>query len=798
MKRWKSAIFIVVLILGLLTQYRPAIAAHAYRALLISAYHPAFPTFFQQIEGVQAGFAGKNIELDVEFMDSKRFFNETNLSQFHDLLAYKLSQVEPYDVIIVSDDNALHFALEFQEELFPEIPIVFLGINNVELAVAQNEAPLVTGVVEAVSMKDTIALTTQLNPNLARLYVIVDSTPSGQGDLETFYEKIVAFPEIQYEILSLADMTFADLSTKLETLTAQDAVLLLSAYRDSADNALDFDESLALILSDLDAPLYHLYYHGMGDGVLGGKLISHLEQGKTAAGLAWRILEGTPVDQIAVVTDSPNEYIFDYVVLQKFNIDKSLLPDDAQLINEPTTIYYQYRGVFWGVTAVFAILSLLLIRLFVINRLQQRTEQKLRTRETELRENQVHLKTAVQELQDMQKVLVRQERLAAVGQLSAGIAHDFNNILASILLYTQLLQRQLAASPQVSSRLELIVEQCDRAADLVQQVLDFSGRSMLHRAPVEVGSFLQGLCQLLKRTLPENIQVSLQKEDPNCYIDADPTRLQQIILNLALNARDAMPDGGHLHIQIEKIIDQAPTQCPVCGEFYGGDLVKIDVADSGHGIPQEIIAKIFEPFFTTKAPTGSGLGLAQVYGIVKQHNGHLSVDTQKGQGTTFSLLFPAIAPPLLTQSKAPQNTVQYGNKELILVVEDNETVQEVLIANLDYLGYRTITAVNGQEALDIFEATDEEIALVISDQIMPVMGGAALFKALRQKSKSVPFIMLSGHPLNNGLPKDDYLNHFISLSKPLKLEALATAVSRLLPTKRAQQTAVPPLTQWPD
>ncbi|MEZ4591602.1 MAG: ATP-binding protein [Chloroflexota bacterium] len=786
MKQWRSTLFIVGMVLGICLQFSPVNAALKNRVLFISAYHPAFPTFFQQIEGIQAGFAGKNIELDIEFMDSKRFFDETNLANFHDALAYKLSQVEPYDVIMVSDDNALHFALQYQAELFPDIPIVFLGINNVALAVAQNEAPLVTGVVEAISMQETIGLTTQLNPTLSRLYVIVDSTPSGQGDLETFYEKIVAFPEIEYEVLSLAELTFAELTARLQTLTGQDAVLLLAAYRDSAGQSLDFADSLALILSNLDAPLYHLYYHGMGDGVLGGKLISHVEQGKTAAGLVLQILAGTPADQLPVVTDSPNAFIFDYRALHKFGIDRSLLPAGASLVNEPTTIYYQYRRVVWAVTAVIAMLTLLIVRLFVINRLQKHTEHKLRIREGELRENQARLRTAVQDLKEMQDLLVRQERLAAVGQLSAGIAHDFNNILASILLSAQLLQRQATASAKVSGRLELIVEQCDRATDLVQQILDFSGRSLLHRAPVELNVFLKGLCQLLERTLPENIQIRLNKEKAACYIDADATRIQQVMLNLAFNARDAMPDGGQLDIQVERITDQAPIQCPNCGEIFEGDVVKLTVTDSGQGIPPAIISKIFEPFFTTKAPTGSGLGLAQVYGIVKQHDGHLFVDSVEGAGTTFTLYFPAIAPLLPEQGQMLETRVQRGNEELVLVVEDNETVQEALVANLSYLGYQTITAVNGQQALTMIEAAEEPISLVISDQIMPVMGGAALFRALQERSEAPPFIMLSGHTLNSRQPEDEPAAQFVSLSKPIKLEALATAVSTLLSAAKTE------------
>ena len=342
-------LFLSASCVGVILQPSSISASHMHRVLYISSYHPAFPTFFQQIEGVQEVFSSKNIELDIEFMDSKRFYTETNLSQFYDSIRYKISEVGTYDAIIVADDNALNFALDNQADLFPDTPVVFLGVNNVDLGIAQNENPLVTGVLEAISMTDTISLTQRVNPNLSKLYVIVDATPSGQGDLETFEESIAEFPNIDYEILSLKELTFSEFSGLLDAITRQDAVLLLSAFRDRSDQTLDFDDSLDLIVNHLDAPLYHLYYHGMGDGVLGGKLISHYEQGKTAASLVLDILEdGRPVRSMPVITESPNQYVFDFNVLQQFDVDMSLLPEDSIIENEPVTFYYQYREIVWG------------------------------------------------------------------------------------------------------------------------------------------------------------------------------------------------------------------------------------------------------------------------------------------------------------------------------------------------------------------------------------------------------------------------------------------------------------------
>ena len=218
--------------------------------------------------------------------------------------------------------------------------------------------------------------------------------------------------------------------------------------------------------------------------------------------------------------------------------------------------------------------------------------------------------------------MVHQERLAAVGQLAAGIAHDFNNILASIALYSQMSLRTAELPPRVRQRLEVIAQQTVHAADLVQQILDFSRRAVLERQPVALDSFMKEVIKLLQRTLPESIQVDLALEPGEYVINADLTRIQQTIVNLALNARDAMPNGGQLHIALSSSSGQ-DIQCVDCGPVLGGEWVQVAVTDTGTGIAPDVLPRVFEPFFTTRAPLGHGLGLSQVYGIVKQHEGHI-------------------------------------------------------------------------------------------------------------------------------------------------------------------------------
>ncbi len=347
---------------------------------------------------------------------------------------------------------------------------------------------------------------------------------------------------------------------------------------------------------------------------------------------------------------------------------------------------------------------------------------------------------------DLRQQLEQQERLAAIGQLAAGIAHDFNNILAIIALYTPLVAQSPLLTERDRERLAVIGEQTAHAARLVQQLLDFSRRAVIERQPLDLGPFLRGHVKLLARTLPETISVTLDCAPGDFIVLADSTRLQQALMNLAINARDAMPAGGSLRLTLS---GQAVAPRP---DLAPGPWVCLEVADGGNGISPEALAHIFEPFFTTKPRgQGTGLGLAQVHGIVKQHDGEILVHSTPGQGTVFTIYLPALV--MMTAPPVPLPTVpaQLGNGETVLIVEDNPALLEAMGDTLEILGYASIGASNGHEALALLETHGERIALVLSDLIMPVMGGEALLAAMRARGLATPLVMLSGHPLEGEL-----------------------------------------------
>jgi len=382
-----------------------------------------------------------------------------------------------------------------------------------------------------------------------------------------------------------------------------------------------------------------------------------------------------------------------------------------------------------------------------------------------------------------------QDRLAAIGQLAAGIAHDFNNLLAVIMLHAQIGLLQNDLPPALRDCLDTILTQAVRAGDLVQQVLDFGRRATLERRPLRLGPFVGEQVRLLSRTLPENITLRFDDESAPHAVNADPTRLQQVIVNLALNARDAMNEGGDLRIVIDSITVgeegeqggvQAAAPLPALGP---GKWVRLHVIDSGQGIPPHVLPRIFEPFFTTKTPQGTGLGLAQVHAIVKQHEGEIAVASEQGRGTTFTLYLPAAQAAEAEPEPATDDVLALGHGETVLVVEDDRAVRMALVASLEQLDYQPLEARNGREALSILLRRPNDIALVLSDMIMPEMGGMALLDAFKEHNVTTPLVFLSGRPMDNDLQTPTPSAYAGWLQKPVNLESLARLLARILAPK---------------
>ncbi|MEA3339882.1 MAG: PAS domain S-box protein [Chloroflexota bacterium] len=386
--------------------------------------------------------------------------------------------------------------------------------------------------------------------------------------------------------------------------------------------------------------------------------------------------------------------------------------------------------------------------------------------------------TDITERKQIKQQLQQQERLAAVGQLAAGIAHDFNNLLTTIMLYSQMSLRKPDLPPKIVRSFETILDESRQAAELVQQILDFSRRAMLKVQPLDLGSFAGKVVDILRRAIPENIHLVLEIGPEECIVEADPTRIQQALMNLATNGRDAMPEGGELRFELSRTRLKPGDDPPVAG-MSPGEWACLAVSDTGTGMTEEAQAHLFEPFFTTKeVGKGTGLGLAQVYGTIRQHEGYIGVETEIGKGTTFRIYLPASE----AEEKVAEAEIAApprGQGETILLVEDSENLLQAGRAILESLGYRVLTAPNGREALAVYEA-EGGVDLVITDLVMPEMGGRQLMQKLKQVNPGLKGLAITGYALQKASQELKETIFLDVIHKPFNVRSLAHIVRRAL------------------
>jgi CheY-like chemotaxis protein len=329
-------------------------------------------------------------------------------------------------------------------------------------------------------------------------------------------------------------------------------------------------------------------------------------------------------------------------------------------------------------------------------------------------------------------------------------------------------------------RLNIIQQQVQRAASLIRQILDFSRRSVMEQSTLDLLPFVKELDKLLRRVLPETIHVELNYEPGVYLVNADPTRLQQVFMNLAVNARDASANGGTLKFELDQI-NFEEGDVPPCPDVPPGSWNRITVIDSGEGIPADILPHIFEPFYTTKpVGEGTGLGLAQAYGIVKQHDGHIDAHSVVGEGTTFHIYLPAQLPITEAVNMPDFSPEIMGSGEKLLLVEDDYSTRAAMKTLLEDSNYRVLVAANGQEALSIYEQEGETIALVISDMVMPEMGGVELYQTLVEQRPEVKMLFITGHPVIEDDQSILESGNVHWLQKPFSVGVFSEAVSSFL------------------
>ena len=356
----------------------------------------------------------------------------------------------------------------------------------------------------------------------------------------------------------------------------------------------------------------------------------------------------------------------------------------------------------------------------------------------------IAIKQDVTERRQLENQLRQSQKMEAIGQLAGGVAHDFNNILAALLMQIELIEMAGNLPQEAADGLEQIHAFTNRAADLTRQLLLFSRRQVMQPRHLDLNEIVTNLAKMLQRIIGEDVRLQLNLHPVPLITHADAGMIEQVLMNLAVNARDAMPKGGHLRIDTTEANVAEPAADP---DAKPGRHVCISVSDTGGGISPEVLPKIFEPFFTTKeAGKGTGLGLATVFGIVKQHHGWIKVDNRPGQGVTFQVFLP---PSTLTVAETPQlfsKPMPRGGKETILLVEDELEVRNLICKILKRHGYQVLEATNGVEALDVWREQRETVALLVTDLVMPAgLSGQELARQLQAAQPNLKVIFISGY-----------------------------------------------------
>ncbi len=372
------------------------------------------------------------------------------------------------------------------------------------------------------------------------------------------------------------------------------------------------------------------------------------------------------------------------------------------------------------------------------------------------------------------------EKIKAIGQLAGGVAHDFNNILMAILGYSELLQFRLGDNHPNLHEVQEILKSAKRGAALTQQLLAFSRKQMLEPKVLNINQVLLSMEGMLKRLIPEDIELAFVLGENVGAVKADPNQLEQVLINLAVNARDAMPSGGHLTIETSNYFVDDDFVRRNLGSA-GGHHVLLAVSDNGTGMDESVKSRIFEPFFTTKEKgKGTGLGLAMVYGIVKQSGGYISLYSEPSHGTTFKIYLPRVDEPVDSEASPDLLKVSDAEHATILLVDDNDSVRNAIGSLLEMYGHKVLQASSGAEAVQIADAQTRPVDLLITDMIMPQMSGKELAEQMEATHPGLKVLFISGYTEEAVFRGGQLKAKSAFLSKPASADAIIRKIHDLL------------------
>ena len=706
--------------------------------LILNSYHLGYSWSDNEMRGIVERLmkADARIQPRIDFLDCKHHPKMEHFDRLRDLFLQKYGGKD-FPVVIVADNPALQFALKYRPQLFPRAAIVFCGINGFDAKMIEGHDN-VTGVAEILDAGDTLEQALKLHPGARKVVVVHDYTITGLATERETEEQLKPFAgkvEIQY----LPNLSAAELVEHLQGLPADSLVLALSYSLDKDGQVINHEKIARLLSQNAPVPVYGLHEERLGYGIVGGSLLGGKLQGARAAELAARVLAGEPASDIPVDLKSPTRMMFDHNQLVRFNIPLRSLPAGAVIVNRPVSFAAEHPGLVASTLGIFLLLAggIAVLGFNIYQRMM-----------------------AEQEQEKLHSQLLQAQKMEAVGHLAGGMAHDFNNILTAIIGYANMMRKKVLADEQLAFYAGQILSAADRAAWLTKSLLAFSRKQVIEPKPVDLNEIVQSVTKIAKRLIGEDIEFRTVLRDKSMNVLADSGQMEQVLLNLCTNARDAMPHGGQLIIETDLVeFDERSRKANYLDR--AGRYGVICVSDTGAGMDEGTRKQIFEPFFTTKeVGKGTGLGLSIVYGIVKQHNGTINVYSEPGKGTTFKIYLPAIE----IAGESPAARIEgrpAGGRETILLAEDENDVRALITIVLREAGYTVIESVDGEEAVQQFAEHADSLSLFLSDVIMPKKNGKAAYEQIRAVKPGIKVIFMSGYTadiiqskgiINDGIP----------------------------------------------
>lgn len=609
-----TLLFTMLLLLSTLFTVEVSAQQQDKHVLYINSYTMSFPASIDQYRGLQSVLDTAGISMDAEFMDSKRFPDEANRQSFAKRLSYLLQKSPRYDAIVVSDDDAFRFALQHQHTLFRNIPIFFMGVNDIELGLAQEKNPLVAGLLERPSFEGTLELMLKLYPKHHKIYIVCDHSLTGVNDYADLMTVIPKFKGLKFETIWCDEYTTGNFIEKLLSLDSDIPMLFESAYSNKGRSGIrTFKESVSLVSSHFQGPIFSTWSYGVQSGALGGKVISFFQHGHIVGRMVKRVLEGASMKDMKIVANPPYQYMFNNDMLDRFGIDTSVLPANSVILNKQLSIYEQNKPIVIS-TLVFIVILIVMIAFLIHSNLQRvKTSREL-----------VLSKNKAEQSDRMKSDFIR------------NMSHEIKTPLNSIVGFTGLLSSNPEAEKENESYIAVVNDNVKQLMNIIRKVLEISSienkTDELVLAQTSVCDILHDQYYIYSDTVRMK-GVKLFMDDANksvdCVIQSDAKKLSKIVSYLLENAIK-FTSAGEIHIG-----------------FYRqrNKMVVIYVKDTGIGISKEQQHIIFGRFVQAEDPLsrkfgGMGLGLAIARENAMLLGGDIFVDSEIGKGSTFFVKLP--------------------------------------------------------------------------------------------------------------------------------------------------------------